>query len=176
MRLAGTTRAIGVIAAAAAIAAIGCRTSEADPGSGLSPPAGWQALPQLAAAATDAAKADGVTIEGSEAWADQARGCYAAWVAWRGAKGAPEKLADALVLAVSSEKSLEGIAVRDIAKPTPGANVGVVSLGFERGEYRGTFRAQLTREGQVAALACFWNQREPAACEAGCGKLVGSMK
>ncbi|NVB78289.1 MAG: hypothetical protein HOV81_07840 [Kofleriaceae bacterium] len=157
-------------------AAVGCGTSEAGPGSGLTPPASWKALPQLATAATQAAKEDGVTIDISEAWADQARGCYAAWLAWRGAKGAPEKLADALVLAVSSEKSLEGIAVRDVVKPTPGGNVGVVSLGFERGEYRGTVRAQLTREGQVAALACFWNQREPAACAADCGKLVGSMK
>jgi hypothetical protein len=170
----GTTCAI--VGAIAAIATVGCRASEADPGSGLRPPAGWQALPPLAAAARDAAKADGVTVEGSEGWADQARGCYAAWISWRGPAGAPEKLADALVGAVSSEMSLEGIAVRDIAKPTPGANVGVVALGFERDPYRGTVRAQLTREGHVTALACFWNQREPAACEADCDKLAGSMR
>jgi hypothetical protein len=166
--------AIGCVAIAAS--AVGCGTSEAGPGSGLTPPAGWRALPELAAAAAQAAKEAGVTIDVGEAWADQARGCYAAWLSWQGAKGAPDRLADALVLAVSSEKSLEGIALREVVKPTPGGNVGVVSLGFERGEYRGTVRAQLTREGLVAALACFWNQREPAACEADCRKLVGGMK
>lgn len=169
----------------AIVAVLGCRASEAGPGSGLAPPAGWQAAQQLAAAASDAAKADGVTIDGAEAWADQARGCYGAWVAWRGGSGAPEKLADALLLAVSSEKSLEGIAVREVVKPTPGGNVGVLSFGFDRAApsgdsaaslYRGTVRAQLARDGHVAALACFWNQREPAACEADCAKLVGSMK
>ncbi len=175
MRAGGVLRAIGLLAIGS-VAAIGCRASEANPGSGLTPPAGWQAQPALAAAATEAAKSDGVTVEASEAWADPARGCYAAWIAWTGAAGAPEKLADALVLAVSSEKSLEGIAVRDVAKPTPGANAGVVSLAFERAPYRGTVRAQLTRDGHVAALACYWNQREPAACEAACSKLVGSMR
>lgn len=160
----------------AIIAVLGCRASEAGPGSGLAPPSGWQALPQLAAAATDAAKADGVTIEGSEAWGDQARGCYGAWVAWRGASGAPEKLADALVRAVSSEKSLEGISVSDVVKPTPGAKDGVLSFAFERAAYRGTLRAHVMSDGHVAALACFWNQREPAACGVDCAKLVGSMK
>jgi hypothetical protein len=169
----------------AIVAVLGCRASEAGPGSGLAPPAGWQAAPQLAAAASDAAKADGAAIEGSEAWADQARGCYGAWLAWRGGSGAPDQLADALILAVSSEKALDGIVVREVVKPTPGGNAGVLSFGFDRpapsgdsvaSPYRGTVRAQLTHDGHVAALACFWNQREPAACESDCAKLVGSMK
>jgi hypothetical protein len=52
----------------------------------------------------------------------------------------------------------------------------VLSLGFDRGIYRGMLRATLAKDGGIAALACFWNQREPAACEQGCKGLVGSMK
>jgi len=164
------------LVAAAAIAVIGCRASEAGPGSGLTPPAGWHALPSLATAATDAARNAGIKVEGAEAWGEPARGCYAAWMGLAGGKAAPEALADQLVTSLSAEPSLAGITVRDVVKPAAGAAAGTLSLGFTRAPYTGTLRAQLVKDGHVALLACFWNEREPVACETACTQLVGSMK
>ncbi|HEY5925906.1 MAG TPA: hypothetical protein VIV11_29665 [Kofleriaceae bacterium] len=153
-----------------------CRSSEAGPTSGLTPPAGWQALPSLATAASEAAKSGGITVDGVEAWGEPARGCYAAWIALRGAGGAPDAMADQLVRSLSVEPALLGILIRDVVKPAAGAASGVLSLAFERGVYRGKLRATLAKDGKVAALACFWNWREPIACEQACNGLIGSMR
>jgi hypothetical protein len=51
----------------------------------------------------------------------------------------------------------------------------VLSLAFERAPYHGKLRAQLAKDGAITALACFWNDREPAACAAGCTAMIGSM-
>lgn len=153
-----------------------CRASEAGTGSGLTPPTGWQALPSLARAATEAAKRDGITVDAVEAWGERARGCYAAWIALRGGGGAPDAMAQQLVASLSADPALVGIAVRDVIKPEPGAASGVLSFGFERGLYRGRLRATLASEGKIAALACFWNQREPVACEQACTTLIGGMR
>jgi hypothetical protein len=162
---------------ALAIAALAaCRSSEAGPNSGLTPPPGWSSLPNLATAASDAAKAGAIKVDGVEAFGDPARGCYAAWIAMHDGAGAPDAMADQLVRGLSVDPTLWGILVRDVQKPAPGAATGVLSLGFERGTYRGMLRATLAKDGAIAALACFWNLREPAACEAACKGLVGSMK
>jgi hypothetical protein len=164
------------LVAAAALAVIGCNASEAGPGSGLTPPAGWKALPTLATAATDAAKTARITVESAEAWGEPARGCYAAWLGLTGGKGAPDKLADQLVASLTAEPSLAGISVRDLVKPEAGAAAGVLSLGFTHARYTGNLRAQLVRDGHIALLACFWNEREPVACATACTQLLGSMK
>jgi len=141
--------------------------------SGLAAPIGWQPLPPLAAAARQAA---GVTVLGSEAWADTTRGCYASWLAMRGAGAAPDRLAEQLLKSITGEPTLAGVTVRDVVKPSAGADNGVLAFGFERGVYRGKVRAMLARDGKVVALACFWNQREPAACEQACTHMIGSMR
>src|SRR5262245_57125084 len=64
--------------------------------SGITPPAGWQALPALAMAARQA--------DAAEAWGDTARGCYAAWVTLRGKGAAVDKMTEQLIQSVSSEK------------------------------------------------------------------------
>jgi hypothetical protein len=51
-----------------------------------------------------------------------------------------------------------------------------VTFGFERAPYHGTLRAELASTGAVSALACAWNAREPAACEAACVALLGGAK
>lgn len=158
------------------VALTACRASEAGPTSGLAVPAGWRAMPELATAATDAAKAAKITVDGVEAWGEPSRGCYGAWMALRGDAGAPELLGEKLVMAVSGDPALAGITVTDIVKPAKDADAGVLSLSFARGAYTGRVRAQIARTGAYAVLACFWNQREPVACESSCGQLVGSMK
>ena len=62
-------------------------------------------------------------------------------------------------------------------KPDPKTpEAGVLSLSFTRPPYRGKLRAPIAKTGAIAMLACFWNVREPIACEAACSQLLGSMK
>lgn len=152
---------------------VACRASEAGPGSGITPPAGWQAMPTLATAATDAAKADGVVVDGAEAWGDPARGCFGAWLGLRSAARAPDGMVDAIVASIKTDA---GADVRDIVKPAAGATAGTMSLVFEKAPYHGKLRGQLVKDGHMTLLACFWNDREPVACESACMLLMGSLK
>lgn len=159
--------------ALAALAA--CRASEAGPTSGLTPPPGWKALPELATAVTAAAKQTSITVEGVEAWGEPARGCYAAWMALRGASGAPAAIADPMLASLSAE--LPGLTVNDVVKPDPKVTeAGVLSLSFTRPPYRGKLRAPIAKTGAIGVLACFWNVREPVVCEAACNQLMGSFQ
>jgi hypothetical protein len=176
LRLNGRRRVRAGVTCTIVLAFGACRSSEAGPGSGLTPPTGWAPLPTLAAAASDAAKAGKVSVDGVEAWGEPARGCYATWFAVRGGGGAVDAMATQLVTSLSAEPALVGIVVRDVLKPAAGATSGVLALSFERGVYRGKLRATLASDGKLAALACFWNLREPIACEQACNGLIGSMR
>ena len=152
-----------------------CSQAGAQPSatSGLTPPAGWIAMPEIATAAATAAKGGGVTVDGAEAWGEPARGCYGVWLALRG-EGA------------SAEQVLAGLAgqpitTRDVVKPETGD--GIVALGFDttrapgsavRGNYRGRLRARIAA-GTITALACFANEREPNACEGACTALLQGL-
>lgn len=134
--------------------------------SGIAPPAGWHALPDVARAAADAAKSDGIAVA-SEAWGETARGCYAVWLSLAGS-------------GASVEQVLEGIAserleTKDIVKPgADSGGKGLVTLAFSRPGYAGRLRARV-EAGGITALACFANEREPIACEAACTALLGSL-
>jgi hypothetical protein len=135
-----------------------CR-AEADTGSATAPvaaplaiPATWQAAPAIA----DAIKAGGV--ERSDAWAEPAMGCYAAWLV-----AGATKIED-VVAGVGSG------AARDVVATADGA-----TFSFERGGYRGNARATVAGE-HTTVVACFWNDREPAACEKACAAVLGGAK
>jgi hypothetical protein len=165
---------------AAVVCLAACRASEAGPTSGLTVPAGWRALPELVTAATEASKQAKLHVDGIEAWGEPSRGCYATWLAMTGERGAPDALAERMLAELSATPALAGISITDVVKPTvKTAESGVLSLAFARPPYRGRLRAQIGGPGKTAAyavLACFWNEREPLACEAACGQLVGSMQ
>jgi hypothetical protein len=154
-----------------ALALAACGRAEAVPAPPLQPPAAWQPLPELAAAVADAAKGDGVTVDGSAAWGERAMGCYAAWLQIRGKAAAPDTIAQQVIAGLPANTT-----TRDVVQPAAGADRGVLSLAFEHGGYHGKLRAQLAKDGTTSALACFWNEREPAACDAGCTALIGSMQ
>lgn len=161
-----------------ALALAACSASEAAPGSGgsaaLPPgvnppfaqptgpiaavPTGWISLPALALAAR-------TQLPGSttDAWGEPAMGCYAAslQVGERGPVAA-------LVADVK-----RAVTVRDVVEPS--AAGGVLSFGFDKPPYHGRVRALLDGKN-VTALACFWNQREPIACEAACAAMLRSMR
>ena len=117
-----------------------------------------------------------MAVDGVEAWGETSRGCYATWFALHGKGGAPDAMAEQLVRGLKIEPALLGILVHDVVKPAPGAASVSTPLGFDRGAYRGRLRASLAKDGKLAALACFWNQREPVACEQACTGLIGSMR
>jgi hypothetical protein len=158
-------RLIALVAVAACRQAAGAEP-HAIAHSGVTPPAGWQPLPELATAVTTAAQSAGIVIDGSEAWGETAMGCYAVWLALSGGDAGAEALADQVFAGLTAEN----IVVKDVAKPT--GETGKLQLVFERPPYHGRLRANLDR-GRIAALACFANQREPVACDAACNTLLG---
>lgn len=135
--------------------------------SGIAAPAGWQALPDMARAVGDAAKADGVTVAGTEAWGEPARGCYAVWIRVTGTGASVEQV----LAGITSEK----LETKDIVKPATEDGRGIVALAFAKPPYAGRLRARVD-SGSVTALACFANEREPLACETACSSLLGSLQ
>lgn len=155
----------------ASIVALGaCGQAGAQPGaqpsapSGIAAPSGWTALPELAKSVGDATKADGVTVEGVEAWGETARGCYAVWFRLAGA-GAN---ADAVIAGLAAEK----VATSNVVRPDAGD--GITALTFTKPPHAGRLRVR-TQDGKLTALACFANQREPASCDAPCTALLGAL-
>jgi hypothetical protein len=137
--------------------ALAACAAEAAPTPGVTPPAGWMPLPQLASAAQ-------AQIAGSkaQAWGEPAMGCYAATLTFA-QKGA---------VAAMLDDAKKAVTVHDVVEPKTRA--GVLAFAFDRAPYKGRVRAVLDGT-TVAALACFWNEREPAACEAACTALIGSQ-
>jgi hypothetical protein len=161
------------------IGLVACR-AEAAPGSGVHVPASWRALPELAAAVASAGHASA-----SEAWGDPAAGCYATWLAVVGAPVA----ADAILAEV--QRDAPGITLTDLVEPQ---GPGKLAFAFDytalpsgsaaghsgavigdRAPYRGRVRATVAGDGAIAALACFWNDREAAACAVACTGVLGSL-
>ena len=155
---------LSLLCALAACGQAGAQANAAS--SGIAAPAGWQALPEVARAVGDAAKADGVRVAGSDAWGETARGCYAVWLKLSG-NGAT---VDHVLAGIASEK----LETKDIVKPTSDDGTGLVTLGFSKAGYTGRLRARI-ESGTITSLACFANEREPAACEAACTQLLGSL-
>ena len=81
-----------------AVALVACSAAGADPAGAPSRerahPEGWKQLPSIATAVGAAARADRVTIDAVDAWGEPATGCYAVWLALRGASGDAPALAD----------------------------------------------------------------------------------
>jgi hypothetical protein len=158
-----------VIAIAIAIAGCACRRTEAAP-SPIAAPAGWKSAPELAKAATDAAKSDTVKVVAADAWSEPAMGCYGIALRLVGGAAAIDTAADQLVASIQKA----GVTVSNVAKPAVAKDDprGVLALEFANAKYHGVMRAELAKTGEVFAVSCMWNQREPKACAAACSKLV----
>lgn len=147
-----------------ALAACGQAGAQPTATSGLTAPVGWIAIPAIATAAATAAKGDGVTVDGAEAWGDPARGCYGVWLALHGDGASAEQ--------VLAGFATEPITTTNVVKPDTGD--GLVAMSFTRGVYRGRLRARIAA-GKITALACFANDREPIACDGACTTLLGGL-
>lgn len=170
----------------------GCSTSEAAPNQAPPPanptvvaPSGWHADPGLAKAAAAAAcdPNAAIAVTASEAWSEPARGCYALVLDLRGGAAPIDAAAEQLLAALGTE--LPGVKLHEIQKPAAGPR-GTLVLGFDRADasgpqrgggdlapFHGRLRAELASTGEVHALACMWNQREPKVCEAACTRWLG---
>ena len=155
--------------ALAALAA--CGRADADGAKApVQPPVGWLALPGLASGANKAAAAEGITVDGAEAWGDPAAGCYAVWLALHGSSGDAPALAKQVVDGLAAAK-LETSEVS-----VPSTDDGVLGLRFAaQGGVKGRLKARLGG-GKISALACFANPREPKACEATCTTMLGAIE
>jgi hypothetical protein len=121
-------------------------------------------------------KSGGLVVESSEAWGETARGCYAAWLALASRPARPAKLAEDLVEGIQTESTLAPITLVDVVKPTATTDADVLAFSFEKAPYHGKLRARVVKDGHVTALVCFWNEREPAACQASCDQMLGGLK
>ena len=158
------------------IALASCAASEAAPPPAASPsnfaaPKGWAVDSGLAKTAATAAAGDKITVLGSDAWSEPSRGCYAIWIDLAGSASPVDAAADQLLAALTNQKAT----LREVQKPAAG-ETGTLALAFDRAPYHGKLRAELATTGEIRALACMWNQREPKACDAGCTSLLGAMK
>lgn len=124
-------------------------------------------MPDIARAAGEATKADGVIVAGTEAWGDPARGCYAVWLRLEGTGASAEKV----LTGITSER----LETRDVVKPASEDGLGIIALAFSKPPYEGRFRARVEATS-VTALACFANERERTACDAACTTMLGSLQ
>jgi hypothetical protein len=153
-----------------AIAVVACGSADASAPqahAALVHPDGWRQLPAIAVAVTAAAASHGARVDAVEAWGEPAMGCYAVGLELRGGPAGAQALADEVLRGVAG---LGTLAVSDVVAPT--GPDGVLAFAFAAAPYHGRLRARLAA-GRIAAIACFANQREPAACAAACGRVLG---
>lgn len=134
-------------------------------------PPGWKSAPELVAAAALAMRSDSVKLVASHGYSAPALGCYAVWLQLAGPAMRIDRAAQQLVASIKSA----GIAVRDVIAPTTSPR-GVVALQFAQAPYQGVVRAALTETGELEAVACAWNDREPTLCEASCAKFMAAVQ
>lgn len=103
----------------------------------------------------------------SDGWVEPAAGCYAIWLRLAGPAAPIARATGQLVASVESA----GLIVRDVVTSIADSR-GAVALEFAKAPYQGVLRAELARSGELEALACAWNQREPTICAPTCKKLL----
>jgi len=85
------------------------------------------------------------------------------WIALRGG--------GATIAEVLAGLEANSVRMRDVVKPT--TDQGPLSVTFDRAPFFGRLRG-VTGSGQVTAVTCFANGREPDNCERGCTQLLGA--
>lgn len=159
-------RAAGLLAALAGCQAAAAQQSPAPPALALAgvivPPAGWQPLPAVATAATEAVGAAAL------AWGDPGRGCYAVVIGSRAAKQNPEDALAELGRGLTTVAGLAGWQVDNLDAR------GTVTRGSLTGALRATAVAA-GNDAVVVAATCVANAREPATCAATCQGVLAAF-
>lgn len=135
------------------------------------PPSGWKATPQLARAAAKAVGVEAVTVVASAAWSEPTLGCYAVWLQLMGLPLPTDRGAKQLVTGLQRA----GFSVGEVAALSA-IERGVLGLVFAKTPYRGQLRAALAKTGELEAIACAWNPREPSICAPACAELTKAVR
>lgn len=135
----------------------------------VKPPASWQALPAVGAAAGAAAvKAASTATTAIEAWGDPAAGCYAIAIDSRGTRR--EGVAASAARLEAALAPLGAGKLPAVAQDRLDVEVPIKGAGLT-----GTARVRLFRAPnhppQGIALVCAGNDREPARCKTQCEAL-----
>ncbi|HUQ05048.1 MAG TPA: hypothetical protein VM261_21245 [Kofleriaceae bacterium] len=181
------------LALAAAVLVVGCDARAQGSGSGSgsasapaappaaqSPrpvviPAGWVPLPEVAdaglAAAKDAARGR-VTVVRS--WGEPSLGCFATVVEIAGTRAEhAARIAESFRATLATDAQIEGWTFTD----GPAAETtATLTRGAMKGSVRGRFAIDAAGVPSAAFAACFYNERDPARCQAACTGLLASLE
>lgn len=161
-------RSTGRLAALALALAVGALAdAHAAPAPARALPPHWRELPAVARVVTGALVP--ATVDRVEAWGDPAAGCFAASAVMRGAARDASVVRDEVIGSLRADPRLAQLVVHAATARADGGT----DATFERAPYHGTLRATPAASGEVDVIACVWNEREPATCEAACKQLLG---
>ena len=172
-----TRRWRGVVLAAVLVPAIAITAPRAEPPADRAPPplpavavpAGWQPQPTLTEAARTAAAADlGPRAMAAAAWGDPVAGCFAAAIAIDlDRRFTAATILGQLRTALAGAGTIDGWSNDDQSS----ARASVQRPGW-RAAVRGAVIAG--NQPRLAVVACFYNERSPARCQAACAPIVSA--
>ena len=181
-----------VAALALACAGAGCEARAADGGSagvsanpgddvtappptrvGVTVPPGWAALPEVAGAGLagvdEAMRARTVV----RAWGEPSLGCFATVVEIAGSRNEHmARVAETFRATMASGAQVDGWTFADAT----GEVTATITRGVLHGSVRGRMATDVTGAPHGAFLACFYNEREPARCQAACADMLASLE
>ncbi|MBK7073475.1 MAG: hypothetical protein IPH44_14350 [Myxococcales bacterium] len=161
-RAAGLLALLGLVACQAASAQQAPAPTALALAGVIAPAPGWQPLPAVATAATEAVGAAAL------AWGDPGRGCYAVVIGSRAVRQNPEDALAELGRGLAKVAGLTGWQIDGLDAR------GAVA----RGPLTGALRATAVAAGNdavVVAAACVANAREPATCAAACQGVLAAF-
>lgn len=183
-------RAAAALAFACAVA--GCDARAADGGSGavsanpgddvaapaptrvgVAVPAGWAQLPEVAGAGLagvdEAARARTVV----RAWGEPSLGCFATVVEIAGSRNEHmARVAETFRATLAGQAQVDGWTFDEAS----GEMTATITRGVLHGSVRGRLVTDVTGAPHGAFLACFYNEREPARCQAACTSMLASLE
>lgn len=139
-------------------------------------PTGWAPLPRVAdaglAAAAKAARTKATVVR---SWGEASLGCFATVVEVTGARDEPAlRVADTFHTTLTAATvQVDGWTFTD--GPTAELTA-TIARGAQRGAVRGRVVMDATGVPHGAFAACFYNEREPARCQAACTVLLASLE
>jgi hypothetical protein len=139
-------------------------------------PAEWVPLPAIAAAALTAAReVPGVTA-GAAAWGDPAAGCYVLAADVHGAhRDRLRTVLDRMGWQLDAQAVMHAWQV-PATDADPAELTGRLTVGGLTGSVRGLISFDARALPRAGLAACFYNDREPKACEAACAQLLPQLQ
>jgi hypothetical protein len=188
--MAGHRLSLAAPIALVALAAPGCDTSAAQPAAppalaaptAIQPalaaalPADWVPLPTVAAAALAAAREVPGVSAGAAAWGDPAAGCYLLATELRGAhRDRLRAVLDRMGWHLDAQAVMHAwqVPATDV---DPAELTGRLTVGGLTGAVRGLVSFDGRALPRAGLAACFYNPREPRACEAACAQLLPQLQ